>query len=188
MNSPPKQRKAVSRCVHCRRILKKVTKDRVFPTSWYPVNTPAKIQRWTVPSCGECNGRFGALEQDLFIRMAICVGPIKAEAAGLSRKAVESLGVRTSGLSAEEIKHRQMLREKILRETQPYAPGTETFPGLGPHAGFAGEQQYMIKIPEQSLKEVAKKIARGCEYILARGRIVEDPYELGIYFCSQRGH
>jgi hypothetical protein len=81
------------RCVHCRKAIKKKTKDHVFPRSWYPKTTPANVQRWTVPSCADCNGKFGELEKELFIKAAMCVGPVKAEAAGLSRKAVESLGV-----------------------------------------------------------------------------------------------
>jgi len=36
------------------------------------------------------------MEKELFIRLALCVGPVKAEAAGLSRAAVESLGIGVS--------------------------------------------------------------------------------------------
>jgi 5-methylcytosine-specific restriction endonuclease McrA len=70
-------------CVHCLKPLEKKTKDHVFPSSWYPETTPANIQRWTVPSCAECNGKFGEMEKELFIRAVICVGPVKGEAAGL---------------------------------------------------------------------------------------------------------
>jgi AbiV family abortive infection protein len=80
------------RSVHCLKPLEKKTKDHVFPSSWYPETTPPNVQRWTVPSCAECNGKFGEMEKELFIRAAICVGPIKGEAAGLSQKAVESMG------------------------------------------------------------------------------------------------
>src|SRR5271155_3734122 len=96
------------RCVHCHEPLKKKrTKDHVFPRSWYPRTTPANVQRWTVPSCGSCNGKFGEMEKELFIRLVLCVGPVKAEASGLSRAALESLGVGVPGLSLTEKRHRE---------------------------------------------------------------------------------
>jgi|SRR5579859_2248402 len=177
--------KKAMRCVHCLSLLEKKTKDHVFPSSWYPATTPEKIQRWTVPSCGECNGKYGEMEKELFIRAAMCVGPLKAEAAGLSRKAVESLGVGVSGLSPEEKKHREALKKKIVGELEPYVAGTPTFPGLGLHKGFSPHQQYMVKIPEVLLKEVAGKIVRGCEYVLGNQRLTEDPAHLRIYFAEE---
>ena len=173
------------RCVHCRKALIKKTKDHVFPKSWYPTNTPPTVQRWTVPSCPGCNGKYGEMEKDLFIRAAMCVGPVKAEAAGLSRKAVESLGVGAAGLDPKERRHRQALKAKILKEMRPYKPGTEYFPGLGPHAGFPEAQQFEIPISEKLLKEVASKIVRGCEYVLGGKRIIEQPYAVEIYFAHE---
>ena len=172
-------------CVHCLNPLQKKTKDHVFPSSWYPVTTPENVQRWTVPSCAKCNGNFGEMEKDLFIRAAICVGPVKAEAAGLSRSAVESMGVGVPGLSREEQAHRQTLKAKILQEMKPYVPGTPHLPGLGPHDGFPEDQQYQIPISEALLKGVAAKIVRGCEYKLGGERLVEEPYILGIYFAEE---
>ncbi len=75
------------------------------------------------------------MEKELFIRAAICVGLVKGEAAGLSKKSLESTGVGVLGLSPQERAHRQALKSKILKETEPYVPGTQHFPGLGPHYG-----------------------------------------------------
>ncbi|MBZ5615721.1 MAG: hypothetical protein LAO23_17075 [Acidobacteriia bacterium] len=174
---------SIMKCVHCQKALKKKTKDHVFPRSWYPKTTPATVQRWTVPSCEECNGKFGEMEKELFIRAAMCVGPVKAEAAGLSRKAVESLGVGVSGLSPAERRHRQVLKTRILKEIRPYKPGTECFPGFGPHPGFPEDKQFEIRIPEKLVRQVAEKIVRGCEYVLAGKRLVEDPYAVEVYFA-----
>jgi hypothetical protein len=65
-----------------------------------------------------------------------------------------------------------------------YEPGLETFPGLGPHLEFPEQAQFALTFPEQQMIEVAKKIVRGCEYVLAN-RIVEDPYRLEIYFVHE---
>lgn len=35
------------------------------------------------------------------------------------------------------------------------------------------------------MREVAKKIVRGCEYELGDGRIVESPYKLDVYFAHE---
>ena len=173
------------RCVHCRRALKKKTKDHVFPRSWYPKTTPANVQRWTVPSCAECNGKFGEMEKELFVRLALCVDPRKAQAAGLSKKAVESMGIGAPGISAQERKHREALKKKVLANAELYKPGTQVFPCLGPHPGFPEHQQVAIRIPEKLLREVAGKIVRGCEYELGNKRIVEAPYVVEVYFLSE---
>lgn len=172
------------RCVHCQESLKKKTKDHVFPRSWYPKTTAANVQRWTVPSCGSCNGKFGEMEKELFIRLVLCVDPVKAEVSGLSRAALESLGVGVPGISLTEKRHREALKSRILRDILPPDPGGECLPGLGPHAGFRQDQQFGIKIPEQLLKAVAEKVVRGCEYKLAKKRIVEHPYGVRIYFAE----
>ena len=173
------------RCVHCSKSLTKKTKDHVFPKSWYPENTPNTVQRWTAPSCDECNGQSGERERELFIRLALCVDPRNPEVEGLSRRAVRSFGVGAAGISDEERRAREALKKRILSETRSYSPGTEIFPGLGPHPGFQPDQQHVIAIRENLMREVAKKIVRGCEYELGDSRIVESPYKLDVYFAHE---
>lgn len=176
---------ANEKCVHCARTLEKKTKDHVFPRSWYPDTTPSSTQRWTVPSCGECNGQSGQREKELFVRLALCVDPRKIEVAGLSERAVRSFGIDVAGISEHELRVRQALKGKILSEVRPHVPGDPTFPGLGPHPGFPVNKQLEIPFPEQLIKEVSRKIVRGCEYILGEERIVEPPYKLEVYFAHE---
>lgn len=156
----------------------------MFPKSWYPETTPGEVQRWTVPSCGSCNNKLGGMEREVFTRLALCVDPRKAEVAGLSAKAMRSMGIGAEGLSPEEVERRRAQKLKIIRSTAPFEAGTATLPGLGPHPGFPEDKQLQIGIPADLLREVAKKIVRGCEYVLAR-RIVEKPYDVGIYFVHE---
>jgi hypothetical protein len=172
------------RCVHCGQPFAEETRDHVFPKSWYPKTTTAEIQRWTVPSCGTCNNKLGGMEREVFNRLALCVDPRKAEAAGLSTKAMRSMGIGAEGLSLKEAKHRRAQKLKIIGATRPYKAGTGALPGLGPHPGFREAELLQIDIPAALLREVAKKMVRGCEYILA-GRIVEKPYDVGIYFVHE---
>lgn len=176
--------KEPTRCIHCGEPLAEETRDHVFPKSWYPDTTPRDIQRWTVPSCSTCNNKLGAIEKVVFSRLALCVDPRKGEAAGLSAKAIRSMGIGAQGLSAEEAEHRRAQKMKIISATRPYQAGTETLPGLGPHPGFREDELLRIDIPADLLNEVAKKMVRGCESVLAQ-RIVDKPQEVRIYFVHE---
>ncbi|MGO8718219.1 MAG: hypothetical protein ACLQMO_03240 [Acidobacteriaceae bacterium] len=94
------------------------------------------------------------------------------------------MGIGVKGLSAEEAEHRRAQKLKIISAIRPYKAGTETLPGLGPHPKFPDNELVQIDIPADLLHGVAKKMVRGCEYVLA-GRIVEKPYDIGIYFVHE---
>jgi len=126
------------------------------------------------------------MEKELFIRLSLCIDPRKAEAAGLSRKAVESLGIGVPNITAQERQHREALKKKIFAGMRRYTSGTATFPGFGPHPGFPAYVQLEIRIPEKLLKEVANKIVRGCEYVLGEERVVEPPYAVKVYFADPK--
>ena len=132
------------RCVHClEQITTGQTKDHVFPSSWYPNTTPNKVQRWTVPSCSGCNGTFGELEKELFIRLAICIDPTKAEASGISKDALRSMGIGVQELNPEERAYRTALLNKILGDSVPLKDigDVPLVPGLEPHAGFSEDKR-----------------------------------------------
>lgn len=166
----------------------KKTKDHVFPDSWYPESTPASVQRWTVPSCEACNGKFGAMEKEVFVRLALCIDPRKAAAAGISKKALRSFGVGAdAALDEEEKRKRKALMAKVFKDAKPYSRDVEPhlLPGIGPHPELPAEQQLQISLPAAELIEVGEKIGRGCEYWLNNGRIVEPPYEIEVFFVHE---
>jgi hypothetical protein len=127
------------------------------------------------------------MEKELFVRLALCVDPRKIGATGLSKRAVRSFGVGAPGISIEERRHREALRDRIRSEIKPYSSAAEdhALPGLGAHPGFLVEQLRQVEIPAVMMHAVAKKIVRGVEYWLANGRIVEPPYELDIHFVRE---
>jgi Protein of unknown function (DUF2934) len=164
-----------------------VTKDHVFPSSWYPDTTPDEVQRWTAPSCQRCNGESGRLEEELLIFFACCINPGKAAASGLYERVRRSLGIGVEGLTDEEKGRREARRRKLLNETQPFSPDVlpHIISGLGPHPEASVSSQRVITTEEKSIDAVVKKIVRGCEYWLAGGRIVDPPYEIEIFFPSK---
>jgi hypothetical protein len=74
-----------------------------------------------------------------------------------------------------------------LSEARPISPEAlpHIIPGLGPHPETPVTSQLQLTIEAESIHEVVGKIVRGCEYWLARGRIVEPPYEIEIFFPSE---
>jgi hypothetical protein len=95
------------------------------------------------------------------------------------------MGIGAEGISLKESLHRRALKLKILASTWQFKPGTETFPGFGPHPDFPEDQQKAIAIPAEPLEKVVKKIVRGCEFELNNDRIIESPYEIGVYFVHR---
>jgi hypothetical protein len=174
------------RCIHCGKPVDETTKDHVFPASWYPETTPEDTQRWTAPSCGECNNSLGSIEKKVFNRLILCVDPQKTGAAGLYAKLKRSLGMGVVGLSTKEAEHREKQKMGLMSAIKAYSPegSASTLPGLGSHVGFKDEDHSQVRIPADLLLKVYEKIVRGCEYVLA-DRIVEEPYKIQIYFVHE---
>jgi hypothetical protein len=164
------------RCVHCLRFTDDITDDHVFPASWYPENTPATVQRWTVPCCRPCNKYLGEMESDLLVRVALCLGPKPESAKGIYERALRSLGIDAGELAPEEREHRENRLLKLKAELIPVTAGEQmpgAIPGLGLNPSPAG---YVVPIPWAGLSIMAEKIARGCEYKLKNKKFVEPPY------------
>jgi hypothetical protein len=179
------------RCVHCLQRFEGTTKDHAFPKWWYPDTTPEQVQRWTVPSCLECNNRLSRLEQELLIRMGLCVDPTQWEARGISAKALRSLGVGVErDLPEREADRRRAKKQSILARLLRYAPeqmGEQVLPGFGPHEGMPAEAQAVVLVPAEELTRVTEKIIRACEHKLGSDRYIEPPYELQVFFPVQEG-
>jgi hypothetical protein len=69
--------KNIGKCVHCLKDNVELTDDHMFPKSWYPDTTAENLEKWTIPSCLECNQRLGKLERDLIGRVGAGTKPIR---------------------------------------------------------------------------------------------------------------
>jgi hypothetical protein len=186
-NTTIKRPRSDGRCVHCGKTHEKLTKDHVFPDSWYPQSTPGTVQRWTVPSCLPCNRDLGLVEKEVFVRLGLCVNPKKVAATGISKRVILSLGIGAEGLDDDEKRIRAALKREVLRSAKRFVEEDRPhiLPGIGPHPEAPPEQQIQIDIPSDKLYQVAQKIVRGCEYWFSNGRIVDPPYAIDIYFAHQ---
>jgi hypothetical protein len=128
--------------------------------------------------------KYGEMENEVFIPLALCVDPRKIAAAGLSKKALRSLGIGAGELGEDEKRKRRAVRERILKTMKPYSPDIQPYviPGMGPHADAPPDEQFQIHFSANKLHNVLGKVVRGCEYWLTAGRIVEPPCELTVHF------
>ena len=161
-NTTIKRPKSDGRCVHCGKTHEKLTKDHVFPDSWYPESTPGTVQRWTAPACLLCNGELGPVEKEVFVRLGLCVNPEKVAATGISKRVLRSLGIGAEGLDEDEKRIRAALKNEVLRGAKPFVEEARphVLPGIGPHPEASSAQQIQIDIPADKLYQVARKIVR----------------------------
>lgn len=172
------------KCIHCLQRLKKKTKDHIFPYSWYPDNTPDNVQRLTAPSCGSCNNKYGALEEEFLYKLGLCLDHSKAEASGINKKILRSLGVSNKHeLSEKELQTRREIGQRIISEIRPHSPdlGIPLFPGLEPHFEIPEKERTILLISVELIGECVGKIVRGLEYINGNNRYIEEPYLLEVF-------
>lgn len=165
--------------MHCLRQEVDLTWDHVIPLSWYPESTPEDLEKWKVPSCEECNRTYGTLENDLLLRMGLCLDPADARAAGIADKALRAIkpeyAKNEKDRRAREAKRKKILDEKftIDRNTTGY------FPGFGP--GDNPPSRTAILISQDALRRFGEKLARGITY-LETGELIADEYRVQVAF------
>lgn len=103
------------RCVHCLKEVEERNSDHVFPESWYPDSTPPNLERWHVPSCIPCNADYGKLEQELLIKVGLCLDPHDAASASIVQKALRSLKP-AAARNTRDAQHRLGRGKRILAQ------------------------------------------------------------------------
>ncbi len=172
-------KKRIGKCVHCLKDNVPLTDDHVFPKSWYPENTPANIEKWTIPACLPCNNEHGKSEQDLLVRLGLCIAP--QYALGVVPKALRSISSQYAK-DEQDARHRKDKREKLLRQvlTGNDIPRASMYPNLGERWGRPLEQQHIITISAEQVRRLGEKIVRGIFYI-EDGRFIEPPYVIEVH-------
>lgn len=174
--NPPRPGK----CVHCLKDDVQRTWDHVFPKGWYPDSTPPNLEKWQIPACLPCNQRYGKLEDDLFIRLAMCIDPTMAQAAGIAEKALRALDPR-SAKNARDAAHRHKRALKFKRLLKPVAEvPQESIVPMFPRQPEWPDARYGITIPRASLQALAEKISRGI-FFIEDEQYIEAPYEITHY-------
>jgi hypothetical protein len=75
-------------------------------TTCFQVTTPENVQRWTVPSCWQCNNDLSKIEKRLLVGLGLCLDPHLEGASGIGKLALRSLGIDADDISEKEKSHR----------------------------------------------------------------------------------
>lgn len=181
------KRPPVGKCVHCLSDNVPRNWDHVFPKSWYPDSTPNNMEKWKIPSCYKCNTEYGAIEQDLLMRLACCVDPNAAASSGIYKKVLRSMDARYA-TNRKEANIRIARRNKLLAELihGEQIPQVGVYPGLGERWNRPQDAQVALKIPASSFRRLAEKIVRGI-FFIENGQYIEPPYSIDFYALEDEG-
>ncbi|MCF2146138.1 HNH endonuclease [Desmonostoc muscorum LEGE 12446] len=172
------KRSKSGRCVHCLQNVEYLTRDHIFPFAWYPDNTPENLQRWTIPSCKKCNEQYGRLEEDLLLRLGLCIDPEDAKSSGITDKVLRSIDPHYAN-DRREKRIRERKREKIKQEIVKW----EAIPPRGLHPNFQVQSNVYypeyasIPISADKLERLCHKIVRGITYFVDQ-TFIENNFEI----------
>jgi hypothetical protein len=162
------------KCIYCLEYHEELTRDHIFPKSWYPDSTPEEIERWTVPACSKCNKKLGIAEEKIFNRLVICLDENELGASGLNERVIKWL---SKPLQEEINKREEGRRVKFLMDTiKDFSPDLyekrdgRVLKGMTPKEGVRSRR--MIRIPNNELTKVTEKMVRGLEYKV-RERLID---------------
>jgi len=170
----------IERCVHCLKYTNELTWDHIPPESWYPDTTPDHIEKWKVPSCHKCNKEYGRIEEELLLKIGLCINPRDHRSAGIAFKALRALkGVH--GKNEKDARIREAKKRKILKESMygEKIPINSIYPGFESKGGPRDEPVGVL-IPVNHLTRIAQKIVKGIVYIVDK-KYIEPPYKIKFY-------
>ena len=179
--------KPIGKCIHCLKENVEITSDHMFPKAWYPDSTPDNLEKWQVPSCLECNQRYGKRETDLIGRIALTLDSKNPASKGLAERALRAINPAVardeSDAEAREARAKKVLGDMFKGEQ---LKGKDVVPGLGERWGRPIEQQIGIKIPEESFPAITEKIVRGIAY-REDDAFIEAPQKIECYLAKEEG-
>ena len=175
------------KCVHCCNHSDKRNWDHVFPESWYPTNTPQNLEKWKIPTCLNCNKEYGVIEQELLIRLALCLDPNSSNNKGIIERAMRSIDP-TKAKRQGDRRARQAKREQVRREMMVGRdiPGEGIYPGLGERWYRPVEHRAAITVRADHVRKLCEKIVRGIVY-LEDGLYIEHPFDIEFFALTDSG-
>jgi hypothetical protein len=183
MSKPPP-----GRCVHCLKEFPCLTWDHVFPVAWHFEKTPPNFEKWKVPSCEPCNALHGRMENDLLVRVGLCLDPNHPDTGPIVKKALRALDAGAAS-NSKDAAARESKRLKIMKQAQMAAamkiPAESIYTGFGP-TSIDGEARTALPVPTHYIDALAKKLVRGVTY-LRDGRYIEPPQEIVCYVPTEEG-
>jgi hypothetical protein len=139
---------------------------------------------WQAPSCRDCNEANGRNEDNLRLRLGLCVDRDVAASSGIPQKVIRALNP-SLGKNSKDAALRKLRRDKILRELKPVSKvRRETFM---PNSGPAAVGSLAIPIPFKNLHILGRKLVRGATYVLNDRLFIESDYTIDIHVVNEVG-
>jgi hypothetical protein len=124
------------------------------------------------------------MEQDLLLRVGLCLDPATVEASGIPASVLRAMDP-LQARDENDARARQSLRRRILSET--FVPEPEhmsgVLPGFGPRPGA---EPIAIGLPAEYVGRLAEKVARGLTYIHAN-RLIGSEYRFDVFVDPRQG-
>jgi len=179
-----KRRPLPGRCVHCLKYFDLLTWDHVLPESWYPEGTGG-LEKWEIPSCEPCNKELGKIEEDLLIRLGMCLEPKELMSLGIPDKVLRSI-TPENGKNERDQRVRKGKREKILKEITVFKELPQNiFPNFGPLPGVQYQGYPSLRLSREEVIRFSEKITRGIAYI-ADSSFIDEGYKIEPYIVDDQ--
>jgi len=184
MPKPP----PTGRCIHCLKYYDELTWDHVIPSAWYPESTKDNIEKWKVPSCQRCNKEYGEIEEELLIKLGLCLDPKDHKSSGIAQKALRALNPK-HGKNKKDQKIRLAKREKILKKSLfgKNIPLEGRYPGFDRVMGTRSNNSMAVLISPEHINRFAEKIVRGITY-LDRQEFIDEPFVIDHIVLPEEGN
>lgn len=163
-NEPVTEKTA--RCVYCLKFFEKLTRDHVYPESWYPPWYPANFPKPTVPSCKECNNNFGRIENRIKNQVGLCLNPLDPLGSHICQSAMRAVNP-FMGKNVRDVTLRYQKREKVRRGILSgyEIPDRGVYPGFEIHPEIPKVYQGAIRISSNDLIVFTEKVIRGMTFL-----------------------
>ncbi|MCK4539746.1 hypothetical protein KAU09_01165 [Candidatus Parcubacteria bacterium] len=151
-------------CIYCLKYFDDLTKDHIFPESWYPNSTPNNKEKWVAPACFDCNNKLGKIEEETYKKLAISVTKNDIAASGVSEKASRLYNPNTA--KDKKSKTRKISNiKKIIPDVYPAdkIPINAFMKNCGLKENELN-QKLAVNISFELLDSFAEKIIRGLEF------------------------
>ena len=170
--------------MYCRTEVEVRNWDHVIPRSWFPDTIPPDLERWTVPSCPQCNAAHGRNEEYLLVRLIMCFGNDDARSAGIPERVIRSMDPRhgrdAGDARARAARHRELGRDMVDAPDPAIRAGV--IPNFGPDESGGGGRA--IQISGESLATIAEKVVRGFTYRRI-GELIQDTHRIEWFLLEE---
>jgi len=151
-------------CIYCLGYFENLTKDHVFPESWFPDSTPKGMEKWVVPACLKCNNKLGKIEEATYNKLALSVTKDEIAASGISEKIARKYNPSTAKDECNKNRKIANIRKVIPDLYQADKIPTNAFMKNCGLKENERDKRIAVFAPFDLLNPFAEKIFRGLEF------------------------